>query len=67
MAPVSIARMNSPTGWTEPAKIPEFDEYAVILHDVLHVKAQNQEIKAKASESMIARRVERVQYTVERQ
>jgi hypothetical protein len=28
-AAVSIARMKSPGGWTEPGQTPEFDEYTV--------------------------------------
>ena len=28
---VSIARMISPGGWIEPAQIPEFDEYSIVL------------------------------------
>ena len=28
---VSIARMISPGGWLEPAQIPEFDEYSIVL------------------------------------
>ena len=28
---VSIARMKSPTGWSEPGQTPEFDEYTVVL------------------------------------
>ena len=28
---VSIARMKSPTGWSERGQTPEFDEYTVVL------------------------------------
>ena len=35
---VSIARMISPGGWLEPAQIPEFDEYSIVLRGELHVK-----------------------------
>lgn len=35
---VSIARMISPGGWYEPAQIPEFDEYSIVLRGELHVK-----------------------------
>jgi hypothetical protein len=30
-ADVSIARMQSPSGWIEPGQTPEFDEYTVVL------------------------------------
>lgn len=31
---VSIARMKSPSGWSEPGQTPEFDEYTVVLRGV---------------------------------
>jgi hypothetical protein len=34
---VSVARMTSPGGWIEPAQIPEFDEYSIVLRGELHV------------------------------
>ena len=30
-AGVSVARMRSPAGWSEPGQTPEFDEYSVVL------------------------------------
>ena len=35
---VGIARMKSPTGWSEPGQTPEFDEYTVVLRGCLRVK-----------------------------
>lgn len=35
---ISIARMISPGGWSEPAQVPEFDEYSVVLRGELQVK-----------------------------
>src|SRR5437899_12570617 len=34
---ISIARMRSPGGWTEPGQTPEFDEYTVVLRGMLRV------------------------------
>jgi mannose-6-phosphate isomerase-like protein (cupin superfamily) len=42
-AQVSIARMISPGGWVEPAQIPEFDEYSIVLRGELHVKIDDGE------------------------
>ena len=28
---VSIARMQSPSGWVEPGQTPHFDEYTIVL------------------------------------
>ena len=35
---VSIARMVSPSGWSEPRQTPEFDEYTVVLRGLLQVE-----------------------------
>jgi len=35
---ISIARMKSPSGWSEPGQTPEFDEYTVVLRGVLRVE-----------------------------
>lgn len=40
---VSIARMSSPGGWYEPAQIPEFDEYSIVLRGQLHVRIDDGE------------------------
>jgi len=34
---VSVARMRSPGGWTEPGQTPEFDEYTIVLRGKLRV------------------------------
>lgn len=34
---VSIARLRSGEGWSEPAQRPEFDEYTLVLHGELHI------------------------------
>ena len=36
-AALSIARMVSPSGWSEPGQTPEFDEYTVVLRGALQV------------------------------
>jgi mannose-6-phosphate isomerase-like protein (cupin superfamily) len=38
--PLSIARMQSPSGWVEPGQTPEFDEYTVVLRGMLRVEAR---------------------------
>ncbi len=38
---VSIARMKSPPGWSEPGQTPEFDEHTVVLRGSLHVKLRD--------------------------
>ena len=38
---VSIARLTSSPGWSEPSQRPEFDEYMVVLRGTLHVKVED--------------------------
>ncbi len=60
---VSIARMQSPSGWVEPGQTPEFDEYTVVLRGTLHVKTRDGELDVHAGQAVIAHRGEWVQYS----
>jgi mannose-6-phosphate isomerase-like protein (cupin superfamily) len=39
-SPLSIARMQSPSGWVEPGQTPKFDEYTVVLRGMLRVESR---------------------------
>ena len=60
---ISIARMRSPGGWSEPGQTPEFDEYTVVFKGHLRVKTQTGAIDVKAGQAVIVRRGEWVQYS----
>lgn len=60
---ISIARMKSPSGWSEPGQTPEFDEYTVVLWGSLHVTLKNQEFDVKAGQAIIVEAGEWVQYS----
>lgn len=60
---VSVARMQSPAGWTEPGQTPEFDVYNYVLKGMLHVKHKDGEIEVRAGQAVIAHRGEWVQYS----
>lgn len=60
---LSIARMQSPAGWCEPAQRPEFDEYTVVLKGCLTVESGNQTITVKAGQAVMVERGERVKYS----
>ena len=60
---VSIARMKSPFGWSEPGQTPEFDEYTVVLKGCLHVKLKDQEFDVAAGQAIIVKAGEWVQYS----
>ena len=60
---VSIAVMNSPSGWVEPGQMPDFDEYTVVLKGALRVKIRGREFEVKAGEAILVPRREWVQYS----
>jgi mannose-6-phosphate isomerase-like protein (cupin superfamily) len=59
---VSIARMISPCGWTEPGQIPEFDEYTVVLQGLLRVNTKSGTFDITTGQAFIANRREWIQY-----
>jgi mannose-6-phosphate isomerase-like protein (cupin superfamily) len=63
VATVSIARMKSPSGWSEPGQSPEFDEYTVVLRGSLHVKLNDSEYDVSAGQAIIVKAGEWVQYS----
>jgi mannose-6-phosphate isomerase-like protein (cupin superfamily) len=60
---VSIARMESPEGWTEPGQTPEFDEYTVVLRGMLRVETRSGAIDVKAGQAIHAHGGEWVRYS----
>jgi mannose-6-phosphate isomerase-like protein (cupin superfamily) len=62
-AEVSIARMTSPAGWSEPGQTPEFSEYTVVLRGTLKVKLKNKELEVSAGQAITIEAGEWVQYS----
>jgi len=60
---VSIARMTSPHGWSEPAQQPLFDEYTVVLRGTLHVRLKDKELDVTAGQAVLIESGEWVQYS----
>ena len=60
---ISIARMKSPCGWSEPGQTPEFDEYTVVLHGLLRVTTKSGIFDITAGQAFIANRGEWIQYS----
>jgi mannose-6-phosphate isomerase-like protein (cupin superfamily) len=60
---VSIARMTSPAGWSEPGQAPEFDEYTVVLRGTLKVKLKDKELDVKMGQAVVIEAGEWVQYS----
>jgi ethanolamine utilization protein EutQ (cupin superfamily) len=60
---LSIARMKSPSGWSEPGQTPEFDEYTLVLQGVLHVAQEGREYDVAAGQAIIVPAGEWVRYS----
>lgn len=60
---ISIARMQSPSGWIEPPQTPEFDEFSVVLRGELHVTYGGKTQILKAGQTAHAKAGVRVQYS----
>lgn len=60
---ISIARMTSPEGWSEPGQTPEFNEYTVVLKGTLKVRFKDKELDVTAGQAIIIEAGEWVQYS----
>jgi mannose-6-phosphate isomerase-like protein (cupin superfamily) len=60
---VSIARMRSPSGWSEPGQRPDFDEFTVVLRGALHVEHEGGELDVRAGQAVVVRHGEWVRYS----
>ncbi|MDD5037078.1 MAG: hypothetical protein PHE55_20315 [Methylococcaceae bacterium] len=59
---VSIAKMISPAGWTEPGQTPQFSEYTLVLKGSLHARFEDRELVVKAGQAIVVQAGEWVQY-----
>lgn len=50
---VSIARMKSPSGWSEPGQTPEFDEFTIVIHGALRVETKEKTFDVQAGQAII--------------
>ncbi|WP_050026846.1 cupin [Verrucomicrobium sp. BvORR034] len=60
---VSIARMLSPQGWSEPGQTPEFDEYTVVLKGTLQVETRAGILQVSAGQGIIVHAGEWIRYS----
>ncbi|MBL8087539.1 MAG: hypothetical protein JNM85_05630 [Chthonomonas sp.] len=60
---VSVARMSSPQGWTEPGQTPEFDEYTVVLSGCLTVETRDGVHEVRAGQAIHTPAGEWVRYS----
>jgi ethanolamine utilization protein EutQ (cupin superfamily) len=59
---VSIARMRSPAGWSEPFQTPEFDEWTLVLDGAVHVEHEGGVLEVPAGQAVLCRAGERIRY-----
>jgi mannose-6-phosphate isomerase-like protein (cupin superfamily) len=60
---LSIARMVSPSGWSEPGQRPEFDEFTIVLRGSLRVALEGRQVDVAAGEAIHVGRGEWVRYS----
>ncbi|NEP43471.1 MAG: cupin domain-containing protein [Okeania sp. SIO2H7] len=60
---VSVAYMQSPSGWIEPGQRPEFDEFTVVLKGKLCVEYEGGKLEVNAGQAVIASKGEWVKYS----
>jgi quercetin dioxygenase-like cupin family protein len=60
---LSVAVMDSPTGWSEPGQRPEFDEYTVVLSGELTVETEDTTLVVPAGQAIHVGAGEWVRYS----
>lgn len=60
---LSVAKMQSPSGWVEPGQTPGFDEYTVVLKGMLCVRSHSGSIEVHAGQAVMTHAGEWVQYS----
>ena len=60
---VSIAHMQSPSGWVEPGQRPDFHEYTIVLDGCLKVETEDKTLFVNKGEAVIAYAGEWVRYS----
>ncbi len=60
---VSVARMQSPGGWTEPGQRPEFEEITVVLKGMLRVEHEQGVMDVHAGQAVVTHPGEWVRYS----
>jgi quercetin dioxygenase-like cupin family protein len=60
---LSIAKMTSPSGWSEPGQRPDFDECTIVLRGELQVETPEAVHRVRAGQAIIVNRGEWVRYS----
>ena len=60
---VSIARMTSPQGWTEPGQRPEFEEITVVVRGLLRVEHEGGVLDVREGQAVVTAPGEWIRYS----
>jgi quercetin dioxygenase-like cupin family protein len=60
---VSVARMVSPAGWSEPGQTPAFAEYTLVLRGSLRVETRDNVYNVAAGQAIITEAGEWIRYS----
>lgn len=62
-AHVSVARMQSPSGWTEPGQRPDFEEITIVLRGTVRVEHEHGVMDVQAGQAVVTHPGEWVRYS----
>lgn len=60
---LSIARMHSPEGWSEPGQRPDFDEVTIVLAGELHIEHEGGSLVVSEGQVVLTRAGEWIRYS----
>jgi mannose-6-phosphate isomerase-like protein (cupin superfamily) len=60
---ISVAKMTSPPGWTEPGQAPEFREITYVVSGELHVEHKEGVLRVKSGQAVITEPHEWIRYS----
>jgi mannose-6-phosphate isomerase-like protein (cupin superfamily) len=60
---VSVARMQSPSGWEEPGQRPEFEEITVVLRGMVRVEHRGGALEVRAGQAVVTTPGEWIRYS----
>ena len=60
---LSVARMESPAGWSEPGQRPEFREVTLVISGTLHVETERGSEVLHAGEAIVAESGDWIRYS----
>jgi mannose-6-phosphate isomerase-like protein (cupin superfamily) len=60
---LSVARMRSPQGWSEPFQVPEFDEWTLVIEGAVRVEHDGGMFDVRPGQCVHVRAGERIRYS----